>query len=86
MVAPRSPRRLRRRSTTAYPALGALLRARREQLERSQAFVAERAGIDQSTLSLWEQGVVGAGGLAFHRLVTYLGIDRADIEAATKNS
>ena len=74
----------RHRHPAPYPELGALIRARREELERSQIFVSGKAGIDQSTLSLWEQGHIGDTGPAFLRLVAYLGIDAAAIEAAIK--
>lgn len=86
MVAPPVNRRSRRRQEPSYPELGALIRARREELERSQAFVSEKAGIDQSTLSLWEQGHIGDAGPAFMRLIAYLGIDGAALAAANPKS
>lgn len=83
MVPPQRTRRVRQRAAS-YPELGTLIRVRREELERSQAFVSEKAGIDQSTLSLWEQGHIGDTGPALIRLIGYLGIDSVALEAAIK--
>lgn len=82
MVAAKRTRRVRR--IPQYPALAELIRTRRQQLGLSQAFVAEKVGIDQSTLARWERGDRIPSGLLLLRLSGYLRFTEAELEAATK--
>lgn len=71
-----------RRNQTEYPVLAELIRTRREQLELSQTFVANKVGVDQSTLARWENGNRTPSGPAFYRLWSFLRFTQAELDAA----
>lgn len=76
MVTPAVPRQ-------RYPGLADLIRERREHLGVSQAFVAERIGVDQTTIARWERGDRTPSGPLLLRLCGYLRFTDAELEAAT---
>lgn len=50
----------------------------------SQAFVADKVGIAQSTLARWEKGNRTPSGPEFHRLSSFLRFTEAELDAAMK--
>lgn len=66
-----------------YPQLASLIRERREHLGLTQRFVAEKIGIDQTTLARWENGQRTPSGPQLIRLIAYLRFSEDELEAAT---